>query len=74
MQIQANTRSREVFVRFDDRSTLDVREWWPGGDTGYLTDGETVEFEDGCTATRLGGYVVWSDPGLAPVDLRRPRV
>ena len=53
---------------------MDVRGWWPGCDTGYLKDGETVEFEDGCTATRLGGYVVWSDPGLAPVDLRRPRV
>lgn len=72
MQIQVSTKNHELFARFADRSTLDIRAWWPGCDTGYLKDGETEEFSDGCTATRVGMFVVWVDPGLAPVDMKRP--
>lgn len=73
MRIEADTTTKEVFVRFDDGSTIDVRLWSPEGDTGYLKDGETVEFDDWCTATRMGAYVMWIDPNVLP-SLRRRRL
>lgn len=46
MIIEANTKTREVFVKFDDGSTIDVRKWFTKGDTGFLKDGKTVEYPD----------------------------
>lgn len=71
MQVQANTNTREVFIKFDDGATIDVRLWSPRGDTGYLKDGETVEFNDWCTATRMGSFVMWTDPGIHPSPKRQ---
>jgi hypothetical protein len=58
----------DVLVRFDDGGSIEVREWFAGDAfAGDLQDGETRTFEDGCTATRRGGKVVWIEPpkGLA---------
>ena len=50
-------------VRFDDGSSIEVREFNPHcAFAGHLRDGQTETFEDGCTATRRGGKVVWTEP------------
>lgn len=66
MFIEANTKTREVFIKFDDGATIEVRRWFRKGDTGFLKNGETVEYPDWCTATRMGSYVMWTDPGIHP--------
>lgn len=64
MLIQADTARHEIFVKNPDGSTTEISKWWRGGPYGYLKNGETVEFDDWCTATRYGDYVVVIDPAI----------
>lgn len=62
MEIEMNTARGEVIVRGADGGTVCVREYCVGDFTGNLSDGETMTFADGCTATRRGELVVWTEP------------
>jgi hypothetical protein len=71
MLIRYDTKRDELFVKYDDGRSLEVSEWFEQGPYGYLKDGETVTFDDHCTATRRGEYVMVYDPDFKPKRRRR---
>lgn len=73
MLIQYDTKRDELFVKYDDGRTLEISEWFAEGPYGYLKDGETVTFDDHCTASRNGEYVMVYDPDMKVKRRRVPK-
>ena len=62
--VEIDNENETIFARFDSGTSISVDKWDRKGDTSHLLDGQTEHYDDGCTATRVGPYVIWFDPDL----------